>query len=266
MGKLDGKLAVVTGASRGIGAATAKCFAAAGAKVILLARTQKDLDDQVRQIESQGGKGVALAVDLSNGQAATDAGKQILKNHGVPDILVNNAGLGRWLFTEETPPEEAEMMIKLPYLAAFWMTSVFLPGMIKRGSGRILNVNSPVAIITWGGAAGYASSRYALRGLTESLWIDLRGTGVSCCHCLFGETSSEYFNANPGAHDRMPYLAKIIRVLTPEEVAKGLLSVSTNKRRRITRPFLVWLFVFTRTRFPMFTRWLLKINSYKRPS
>lgn len=264
MGKLDGKLAVITGASRGIGAATAKAFAEAGAEVILLARTQKDLEMRVQEIEQAGGKGIAMAVDLSDGKAATEIAKKIITDHGTPDILVNNAGVGRWLFTEDTPPEEAEMMIKLPYLAAFWMTSAFLKGMLKRGSGRILNVNSPVSIITWGGAAGYAASRYALRGLTESLRIDLHGTGVTVCHCLFGETSSDYFNANPGAFERLPTLAKYIRTLTPEEVAAGLLKVSTGKRKRLYQPFLIAFFIFLMTRFPVITRWTLRQTSYRR--
>ncbi len=265
MGKLNGKLAVITGASRGIGAATAKAFALAGAEVILLARTQQDLDLRLEEIEQAGGKGHALAVDLSDGALATATAIKIIAEYGVPDILVNNAGVGRWLFVEDTPPEEVEMMIKLPYLAAFWMTSAFLPGMLERGSGRILMVNSPVSIITWGASAGYAASRYAMRGLTESLRIDLHGTGVSVCHCLFGETSSDYFKANPGAHERLPSLAKYIRVMTTEEVAAGLLKVSTGKRKRIHQPFMIAFFIWTMVRFPGITKWILRKVSYKRP-
>lgn len=266
MAGLDEKLVVITGASRGIGAAAAFEFAAEGASVILIARTQNDLDKRVAEIREAGGKAFALAADLSVSKSVTAAAEQIISEHGVPDILVNNAGLGRWLYVHETPPEEAEMMIKLPFLAAFWMTSAFLPGMLERKSGRILNVNSPVSIITWGGAAGYASSRWALRGMTESLRIDLYKTGVTVCHCLFGETDSEYFKANPGAHERLPSLAKYSKVLTPKQVGRGLVKASTKRTKRFYRPFSVIFYVFCMTRFPSITRLLLRITSYRKRS
>lgn len=263
MAGLAGKLVVVTGASRGIGAATAIAFAQHGARVCLLARTQSDLDKVVRQIEDEGGKGIAYPVDLSNGEAATAVAHTIIEAEGIPDVLVNNAGLGRWLYAQETPHDEAEMMIKLPYLAAFWLSSAFLPGMLKRGSGRILNVNSPVSIFTWGGATGYASSRWALRGFTSSLWIDLHGTGVTACQCVFGEVSSNYFEANPGAHERLPVLAKILPVITPERVAKSLIKASKHKRRAIASPFLIAFFIRLNSVAPSWVRWLMRRVSYR---
>jgi len=264
MSLLAGKLVVVTGASRGIGAATALAFAKEGAKVCLLARTLSDLEVQVGLIEEAGGKGIAYPVDLSDGKAATTIAQEILEKEGVPDILVNNAGLGRWLFVEETPHEEAETMVKLPYLAAFWMTSAFMPGMIERGSGRILNVNSPVSIFTWGGAAGYASARWALRGFTTSLWIDLHGTGVTACHCIFGEVSSSYFETNEGTAERLPLISKLMRPMTPEQVARSLVKAGKHKRKSVASPWLIALGIRLNSIAPTWFRWTMRRMSYRR--
>lgn len=266
MSQLAGKLVVVTGASRGIGAATAFAFAKQGAIVCLLARTEPDLRDQVKRIEKEGGVGIAYPVDLSDGEAATAVAHEILEKEGVPDILVNNAGLGRWLFTEETPSQEAEFMVKLPYLAAFWMTGAFLPGMLKRKSGRILNINSPVSIFTWGGAAGYASARWALRGFTTSLWIDLHGTGVTACHCVFGEVKSSYFETNEGTAERLPFISKLMKPMTPEQVAESLVKASKHKRKSIARPFLIALAIRVNSIAPTWLRLIMRRVSYRRSS
>ncbi|HSB37068.1 MAG TPA: SDR family oxidoreductase, partial [Thermoanaerobaculia bacterium] len=166
---LRGRLAVVTGASSGIGAATARLLAREGARVVLVARTGGALEKISGEIRAAGGEATAVAADLGDAVAATGACERILREAGVPDLLVNNAGAGRWLFTEETPPGEAVAMMAAPYFAAFFATQTFLPGMLARGSGRIVNVNSPAAKLTWPGAAGYASARWALRGFTEAL-------------------------------------------------------------------------------------------------
>lgn len=263
MASLQDQLVVVTGASRGIGAATAKEMAKNGARVLLLARTAVDLEKVVGEIEKEGGKGVAYPVDLTDHVQVTEVAKKIMEEQGVPDVLVNNAGAGRWLFPHETEPQEAEFMIKLPYLAAFWLTSAFLPEMLKRKSGRILNVNSPVCFFAWGGATAYSSSRWALRGFTESMTTDLLGTGVSVCHCILGEVSSNYFVDNPGSHERLPSIAKYLPVSTPEQAGRWLVKAAKSKRKRLTRPYIYAIFRFFDQVTPWAIRWTVNASSYK---
>lgn len=262
----SGRLVLVTGASRGIGAATARAFGARGDRLILLARSEGDLQKVAEEVEKAGGEAWPYPVDLSDPDAVKEVCAHIRDEVGIPDILINNAGLGRWLFVEETPAEEALQMIQLPYLAAFWMCAQWLPGMIERGSGRIINVNSPASDLVWGGAAGYTGSRWALRGLSESLKVDLRGTGVRVCHAVFGEVSSNYWEANPGARDRLPWVSRLLPVFEPEQVARKLVWLGGNRRQEYTYPWLVRTFRFFRRMSPGLVRWVLAAGSYRRDS
>lgn len=114
--KINGKLAVVTGASRGIGTATAILPAEKEAQVILNAHSESDLLRVATRIRQADGIAYIFISDLADPDLTCKAAQGILQLHGVPDLLVNNAGAGRWLFTEETPEGEADGMVALPYL------------------------------------------------------------------------------------------------------------------------------------------------------
>jgi uncharacterized protein len=263
--EIKGKIAVVTGASRGIGAATAKALAQAGAHVVLLARSERDLQVVSAAINrANAGKSDYFAVDLSNMAAVEAVFAQLMAQFGVPDLLVNNAGVGRWLLTEETPGAEAEMMTHLPYLAAFHATRLVLPGMIARKSGHIVNVNSPASVMNWGGAAAYSASRWALRGFSESLKIDLRGTGVGISHVVLGEVDSNYWEANPGARERLPKIAKLIPKLSTDDAAKYVLKAIRRGSREMTRPFMLWLFRRMLWAFPWLVKAIVSATSWRR--
>lgn len=135
-------------------------------------------------------------------------------------------------------------MITLPYLAAFRLCRAFMPGMLSRRSGMILNVNSPASLMPWSGSTGYAASRWALRGLSEALRADLHGTGLRVCEVVLGETSSNYFEANPRSHERLPSLAKLLPVLTPEKAAKHIVKAVRQNRKTLTAPFILSVNLF----------------------
>jgi uncharacterized protein len=262
--KIQGKTVVVTGASRGIGAACAQALAEAGAHVILLARSVPELAQLASQIIAAGGKADWYAVDLSDMLQTEQIFAEILQKHGCPDVLVNNAGLGRWLFTEETPGAEVEMMIRLPYLASFHATRLVLPAMLKRGSGHIVNVNSPASVMVWGGAAAYASSRWALRGFSETLKVDLHRTGVGISHVVLGEVESNYWEANPGARLRLPRIAKLIPRMSTAQAARQILKAIRSERKELTAPAMLWLFRRLLWLTPGITKWLVRSTSFRR--
>jgi uncharacterized protein len=167
--KLAGTLAVVTGASSGIGEATARELAARGCHVLLLARRIDRLNGIVDDIRRAGGNADAYAADLSDPKAISSAVDELTSAHGGPQILVNNAGSGRWKPILDTSAEEAAAMMAVPYLAAFNMTRDMLPGMLVRRSGHIVNVTSVAARLAWPGAVAYAAARAATEGFTHVL-------------------------------------------------------------------------------------------------
>ena len=112
--QINGKLALVTGASSGIGAVTAQALAKKGASVILIARREDALQEVATAIEAAGGKAYVYPVDLNDSEAAVQAMQRIKDEVGLPDILVNNAGTGQWKATYETSPDELLFMTKLP--------------------------------------------------------------------------------------------------------------------------------------------------------
>ena len=237
--RLAGRIAAVSGASSGIGAATARELAAKGVRIALLARTQASLEKVARSIEEAGGYARAYAVDLADGDATATAATQIKRELGLPDIVINSAGAGRWLDIEETTPDEAIRMMAAPYFAAFNLTRAFIPEMLARGSGCIVSVNSPAAYVPWPGATGYAAARWALRGLTQALRADLAGSGVGVMEVLAGETESPYWEHNPGARERLPRISRFLGRVTPEQVARAIVNGIERDRNSVIIPFLV---------------------------
>jgi uncharacterized protein len=258
---LQGSTAVVTGASSGIGAATARALAAKGARVLLLARTRSALDEVATGITARGGEAVVFPVDLSNPEAIGRVGVEIRESHGVPDLLVNNAGSGRWLSVPETTPEELHMMTALPYFAAFLMTRAFLPHMIRRGSGHIVNLNSPVAFTPWADATGYASARWAMRGFSKALQADLRGTGVRVTEVVPTTVRSNYFENNPGVQERLPGVSRLYGVLEPEDVARALVRGVERNRTRVVIPVLLRMTLWVHRIVPGPIEWMVHRTS-----
>ena len=257
MGTENHPIAVVTGASSGIGAATARALAREGWWVMLVARRAARLVELAAAIEMDGGMARAEALDASDGAAVMAMGARVLEEWGVPSLVVNSAGAGVWRFLEETSTEEIVEMMGAPYLAAANTCRAFVGEMMAAGRGLFIHVGSPASVMPWPGATAYTASRWALRGLHEALCQDLRGTGVRSTLVYFGEVTSGYFEVNTGSHEHIPKLAAPIPVSTPERCAKVILAVVRRPRRVVFYPFalrcMAWLAAIT----PGPTRWLI---------
>lgn len=235
---LEGAQVVVTGASRGIGLALARAFHAAGAHVHLVARSQAthQLADEL------GSRASAWLADVADEHQVAVMAAGVLRQAGPPHIVINNAGAGRYLFVEETPPEEARAQIATPYLGAFFVTRAFLPSMLEVRRGCIASVTSPAAQVPWPGATGYTAARWAMRGFDAALAADLHETGVHPMLIMPGKVNSTYFEHNPGSEARVPRVTRLVPAVSPDEVASAVVRGARRDARSVVVPWqLRWM-------------------------
>ncbi len=248
MTTINHSLILITGASSGIGAATAKVMAHQGARLALLARTSENLAkvsasiDRLHAQPSRGFSARIYPVDLTDANTVDQVAQQIKAEMGVPDIIVNSAGSGRWLFAEETDPNEVVQMMGAPYFAAFSITRAFLPEMLKRNSGHVVNVNSPASKLPWPGATAYSAARWAMKGFTEALRADLWRTNIHVTSIVAGKVETGYWQHNPGSEERSPRIARLIPTLTAEQVANAIVDAIEHNKREVIIPFMLRVF------------------------
>jgi NADP-dependent 3-hydroxy acid dehydrogenase YdfG len=251
------RLAIVTGASSGIGAATAAVLAADGWRVVLVARGLDALEQVQQRIHDRGGDAVVEVLDASDGDAVVAMAERVLAEHGTPEVIVNAAGAGQWQFIEDTPPSDAILMMGAPFFAAYNVTHAFMAAMLERGAGVLVHVGSPASITPWPGATAYVSARWALRGLHEALRQDLIGTGVSSCHIVFGEVASPYFQTNAVPREQLPTLSRWVRPISPEECAAVILHVIRLPRDEVIHPRVVQWLAWAARLVPPVGRWVI---------
>lgn len=245
---------LVTGASAGIGAATARTLSARGAQVLLVARR----DEALRELAATlPGPARAYACDVGDPHAVTAMAASVLAEVGVPDIIVNNAGAGRWLWIEETSNEEFLAQVAVPFHAAFFVTRAFIQPMLERGSGWVVNVNSPISEAAWPGATGYGAARWGLRGFDECLAADLRGTGIGVTAVVAGRTDSDYFDVNPGALEKLPAMDRCFRRLSPDDVAAMIVRGLDREQRKVVEPLEIRLSSLAARLSPRGIAWFL---------
>jgi NAD(P)-dependent dehydrogenase (short-subunit alcohol dehydrogenase family) len=170
-----GKTVLVTGASRGIGLATARRFASLGAKVGLVASNAQLLADVSRDLQ---GERHTVAADLTDASECARAVNEVSAALGPIDVLISCAGVLRRDFVEDVTPADFERSYRLHVGAAIWLTQAVLPGMRERGYGRIVLVSSELGLIGGPSYASYCSSKWAMVGLGEVLTHELAGSGV----------------------------------------------------------------------------------------
>jgi len=170
---LAGRNAVVTGGSRGIGLAIANAFAAAGARLTLLARDTRALQRHAARLGAR-----AIPCDVADPAAVDQAIAAITADAGSPDILVNNAGLFRPATVDATTPDALAAALEVNLVAPFRLVRGFLPAMLERGNGDIVSIGSVADHRAFPENAAYGASKHGLRALHDVLRAELHGTGV----------------------------------------------------------------------------------------
>jgi len=179
MFSLKDKVAVVTGASQGIGRDTAQALAEAGAKVAVAARNEEKLASLVEQISASGGEAFAVKMDVADAEQIKVGFKWILEKFGKVDILVNNAAITRDGLAMRMRPDDWDAVIRTNLTGAHFCIQQVLPVMMKARSGRIINISSVVAEMGNGGQANYVASKAGLIGLTKAIAMEIASRNIT---------------------------------------------------------------------------------------
>ncbi len=194
---IQGKVAIVTGASKGIGYGLAKALAAAGAKVAVVARSKSSLDLLVKEIAAEGGEASAYELDVRDVAAIRTVFEQVASDYGRLDIVVNNAGLGEGMAALDVTEEYWDDMIDVNLKGVFFCCQAAGRIMLEQGYGKIVNVSSQVSVVGIPDGVAYCASKGGVNQLTKVLALEWSGRGI--CINAVGPT----FIYTPGTAERL---------------------------------------------------------------
>lgn len=211
-----GQVAVVTGASQGIGLAIAEELASLGSQVVLLARHQDALDKAAERLTAQGVEPLALVCDVQRADSVRKAFETILARFGHVDVLVNNAGVGVFGPVHEMAEADWDAVLNTNLRGAFYCAKAVIPQMIRQRSGHIINISSLAGRNGFAGGSVYCASKFGLMGLSYSMAEDLRSYGIRVSVICPGSVFTE-FSPHAGKNPK--------NMLQPSDVARvvGLL-------------------------------------------
>lgn len=198
--------ALITGASRGIGAAFAKILSTWGTDLVLVARSEDGLGGVAERAEAEGVRVRFIASDLRDAGAPLALVERLDQDGIMVDHLINNAGIGPFGSAIVVPLEQQLSAIQVNVVASTELTLRLLPGMVERGRGGILNVASTAAFQGMPHMSVYGGSKSYILSWSEAIWRELRGTGVRCCTVCPGPTETDFFEANGFRIDIPPAL------------------------------------------------------------
>ncbi|MBV9998307.1 MAG: SDR family oxidoreductase [Verrucomicrobia bacterium] len=176
---LNGKVAVVTGASKGLGKAIALALSAAGANIALVSRDLEQLNGVKQVVESGGGKAQVFQADVADEEQVRRLERDVTGTFKGVDILINNAGINLRKSLVEFTLEEWRRVVDTNLTSVFLMCRSFVPHMIGRGYGRIINLTSTMSHVSLPGRSAYSASKTALLGLTRALALELASEGIT---------------------------------------------------------------------------------------
>ena len=191
-GKLSGKVAIITGASAGIGEASAKALAAEGAQLVVTARREERLKKLVNELNALGTKSVYVAGDACEDETAKKTIQAAIDNFGRIDILLNNAGMGIYKDLVDTSLEEYDTMMDTNMRSGFLFTRYAVPHMIKQGEGTVLMLSSMAGVYGFPGEAVYCATKFAQVGFAQALDKELRTKGIKVGVICPGGVKTEF--------------------------------------------------------------------------
>jgi NAD(P)-dependent dehydrogenase (short-subunit alcohol dehydrogenase family) len=246
MFSLQNKISLVTGAAAGIGKAIAEAFARAGAFVYVADRDAKGGAETAMRLKAEQGAADFLPLDISREEECERAGRHVLTAHGRLDVLVNNAGIGYVGTLLETTGADLDRLYAVNVRGMFNLTKMFLPGMIERRSGNIINLASIGGIVAVRDRLAYCTTKFAVVGFTKSLALDHATQGIRAnCICP-GRVETPFVSARlkeypdpEKAYREMASTQAIGRMARPEEIAAAALYLASDESAFVTGSELI---------------------------
>ena len=223
---------VITGASKGIGKATAFAFAAAGAKVVLAARTPETLEQVAVKLKEGGAEALAVPTDVTNVDAVKQLIQRTLDVYQHVDILINNAGIGHFGPIVDFEPDDWDAVLNSNLKAVYLCAKYALPSMLERGSGQIINVLSVAAKIAFQASSAYCAAKAGALALTKVLASEVRQQNIRVTAVLPGSVHTPFW-------DDVPEHPDFEQMLTPEHVADTIVSICQQPPGMVTEEIAV---------------------------
>ena len=238
--RLAGKVAVVSGAARGMGAAQAKLFAAEGAKVVIGDVLEEEGREVEAAINKSGGEGVFVSLDVTSESDWRSAVSTAVERFGKIDILVNNAGIALWGVLDDTTNEDWDRVMDVNIKGVFLGVKAVIPEMRKAGAGSIVNTGSVSALIGHHSVQpAYNASKGAVTSFTKSAAVQCAKDGIRVNAVHPGTTDTPMNASRAGGRRRPPSLIPLGRIADPMEIAYGVLYLASDEASFVTGTALV---------------------------
>ena len=257
-------VAIITGASSGIGAATARTLGKNGYRVVVAARRQKRLVDLVSQIREGGGEALPIQTDLAQVEQIQQLVEKTIQAFGRIDVLVNSAGAARHVWFDETSlTSDIQIQIQSNLTGAIQLTRAILPWMLAEDRGHIIHVSS---ISSWVGVPTYSiysASKFGLRGFLESLRRELWGSGVTVSEIYPSAVDTE-FGQHVDVHWKTRQILPKWMLLSSQDIADRILRMIQKKKKPAILPGYMRLVIWANAHFPGIVSWILSKAFYRK--
>jgi 3-oxoacyl-[acyl-carrier protein] reductase len=234
MESIKGKIALVTGAGKGIGKAIALALADEGVHVGLIARTESDLQTLAEDIEAKGVKAAFAVTDVSSIESVNTAVSMIQQALGNVDILINNAGIAKFGKFLDLEPEEWEAQVQVNLFGVYYVTRSVIPQMIERKTGDIINISSTAGLKGAATTSAYSASKFALLGLTDSLMQEMRKHNIRVTALTPSTVVTDLAKSSNLISNNEE------RVMHPEDLAELIISQLKLNRRVFVKDSSMW--------------------------